>query len=292
MSSNIAKQCQGRWHQILSDYIDPSYLDGKHHPCPCGDGKDRFRFSDHGGAGRYFCACSEGNNSGFDLLACVTGKSFAQVCQMLRDDGHVTDEGKPEPKPRLPWADLKQVRESMYLTSRGLETPRSLLFGMVEDGGERWPAMIADVLARDGSRIGRHLTFLRKDGQIGKRQGDTPRKLFGSPLAGGAVRLYPAKDRVGVAEGIETAIAAKQLFGIPTWACLNTALLGSFDPPEGITEVVIFADHDEHYAGHAAAYKLAHRLAKKGYTVQVEVPPKAGDWNDVLLDEMDQGVAA
>ena len=57
------------------------------------------------------------------------------------------------------------------------------------------------------------------------------------------------------------------------------------DPPEGVSEVHIFADCDEGYAGQAAAYTLAHRLAGK-VEVVVRLPAAPGDWNDVLLGKI------
>jgi putative DNA primase/helicase len=51
----------------------------------------------------------------------------------------------------------------------------------------------------------------------------------------------------------------------------------------------VFADNDTNFAGHAAAYTLAHRLALAGIKVYVEFPvdidgaPDSNDWNDVLI---------
>ncbi|HEU4982060.1 MAG TPA: toprim domain-containing protein, partial [Acidobacteriaceae bacterium] len=69
---------------------------------------------------------------------------------------------------------------------------------------------------------------------------------------------------------------------VPVWSALNTSLLAAWMPPAGVTRVLIFADHDANWAGHAAAYALAHRLALKGVACEVRMPPP-GDWNDALL---------
>ena len=90
---------------------------------------------------------------------------------------------------------------------------------------------------------------------------------------------------LGFAEGVETAISASILHGIPVWACLSTSGLGSVLWPSGLKQAAIFADHDLNYAGHAAAWKLAHRMKMDGLRVEVRFPERAGtDWNDVLLE--------
>ena len=40
-------------------------------------------------------------------------------------------------------------------------------------------------------------------------------------VLGAAVRLFEPTDTLGLAEGIETAIAAHELFGVPTWAAIS-----------------------------------------------------------------------
>ena len=65
----IREAVSGRWVSILlATGVDESYLTGKHGPCPlCGEGKDRWRFTDHKGEGRWICNhCGKGD--GFELL--------------------------------------------------------------------------------------------------------------------------------------------------------------------------------------------------------------------------------
>ncbi len=96
------------------------------------------------------------------------------------------------------------------------------------------------------------------------------------------MELWPAATKMGVAEGVETAIAASMLFDIPVWAALNTSLLKAFEPPELCEELVIFADNDENFAGHAAAYALAHAQSGR-VLIDVCMPGAPGeDWCDVL----------
>ena len=140
--------------------------------------------------------------------------------------------------------------------------------------------MLATVTDATGRAVSMHRTYLQ-----GARKAPVPepKKLMeGLALAGAAIRLTPVSRTLGIAEGIETALAAAELFEVPTWSCISTAGIESFEPPEGVEHVIIFADHDGNFAGQAAAYRAAHRLALRGYEVEVVIPPTAGDWLDEL----------
>src|SRR5579864_4184849 len=72
-----------------------------------------------------------------------------------------------------------------------------------------------------------------------------------------AVRLAPAGPVLGVAEGIETALAAQLLFGFPVWACLSAGQLTTFEPTIGTQRLVVCGDNDADGTGQRAAYTLA-----------------------------------
>ena len=56
-----------------------------------------------------------------------------------------------------------------------------------------------------------------------------------------------------------------------------------FVPPKEVKKLVVFADNDTNFAGQAAAYKLASRLAVAGMEVEVRIPGEVGkDWADVV----------
>lgn len=78
---------------------------------------------------------------------------------------------------------------------------------------------------------------------------------MGSLPMGGAVRLARHERALGIAESVETALAATALFGVPCWSVLNAGRLEGWEPPEGVTEVVIFGDNDLNSVGQAAVLR-------------------------------------
>jgi putative DNA primase/helicase len=178
-----------------------------------------------------------------------------------------------------------------YLTARGVGAkpyPSALRFGAaVKDGeGGVRPCMVAVVSDVEGKPCTLHRTFLRPDGGD-KAEMAAPRKLMpGGVPDGAAIRLGEQRPGgpLGIAEGIETALAASAIFEMPVWAAINANILAKWSPPDGVTDVAIFGDHDKKFGGQAAAYQLAHRLAVKGLSVTVNIPQIPGtDWLDDYL---------
>lgn len=288
-----ADWAKGNWEEIISNLIGPEYVDGKHHPCPKGTGRDCFRFSDINGRGNYFCRCSDGEKDGFELIQCHFGCDFRTAVKYVEDvigpqpREHQTQSPKQRYAERLR-GEVEKTPRSAYLEARGLLLPRALDWHPAvdyRDDGElvgRYPAMLAPV-TRGGRFLTYHVTYLHR-GQ--KAPVPLPRKVLPSSrgVQGGAVELFPPGPALGVAEGIETAIAAHMLFNVPVWALLSTSLMKSWRPPAGVERVLIFGDNDPSCAGQAAAYGLAHRMHAMVKT-EVHIPSKPGDWNDVLLEE-------
>lgn len=295
---------QGKWPNILSLFgMERSFLSGKHGPCPMCGGTDRFRFDNKEGRGTYFCSsCGAGN--GMDLVQKLKGWDFRTAASEIdRIVGNC--EFQPS-KPAMDDAKRKRLLNDLwqagrtishqdqagaYLAARGLPLPanraalRFVPSTRATDGINR-PAMVAMVTGPDGMAASLHRTFL---GPEGKAHMDMPRALMpGGIPEGCAVRLSSVHGhRLGIAEGIETALAASALHDMPVWAAINATMLAKWKAPEGVTEVVVFGDNDAKFGGHAAAYAVAHRIAcQKGMTADVRIPPRVGtDWADVLVDQ-------
>lgn len=289
MASSVHARARGKWADILSGIgIDPECLTGKHGPCPGCGGTDRFRYL-RDEAGGFFCGTTRG--AGVDLVMHVLGCDFRAAAERIES---VIGKGDWAPTKRdSTYAEglrsvAKPSQRSAYLSSRGLEVAPGLLFARdveYRDDGEvigRYDAMLAPITRAD-RWLTFHVTYLHR----GRKAPVTPcRKILPAhgSVTGGGVALYAAAEYMGVAEGIETAIAAKMLHGTPMHAALNTALLAKWQPPPVAKSVWIYADHDENAAGHAAAWTLCHRLRTQGLRAEVVMPEQVGaDWNDVLL---------
>ena len=146
------------------------------------------------------------------------------------------------------------------------------------------PALLAAV--RDASGlIAVHRTFLGAHGA----SRPVARRALGR-LGGGAVRLRaPVNGQLGLAEGIETALAATLLTGIPCWATLGAERFGRVALPTEVDRLILFLDQD---GGGRRAEQLA-RAAHRGSAIRLEAryPGVEGaDWNDILL--VSQGQAS
>lgn len=168
-----------------------------------------------------------------------------------------------------------------YLAARALAPTPALRFHPMTPLGRRpltrfAPAMLASVTDATGL-IAIHRSFLSSDG-CGLTSIEPRRAALGR-LGAGLVRLAPAARRLGLAEGIETALSVIRLFNVPCWATLGTERFSRIDLPSSVEQIVLFLDHD---AGGRRAEMLARaRFGER--VIEAYLPPRAGDdWNDVL----------
>ncbi|EEP88969.1 alpha replication protein of prophage, partial [Yersinia kristensenii ATCC 33638] len=49
-----------------------------------------------------------------------------------------------------------------------------------------------------------------------------------------AIRMFPVSSTLGIAEGIETALSAYQIYGVNTWATINSGFMSKFIVPAGV----------------------------------------------------------
>ncbi|RVT99084.1 hypothetical protein EOD42_02970 [Rhodovarius crocodyli] len=156
-------------------------------------------------------------------------------------------------------------------------------------------AMVARVDAPDGTPCAVHRIFLTDDGR--KLPVEHP-KLAKGRLKASTIRLAPVGPEIGVAEGIETALAAAQLSGIGVWACISATVLEQFSPPFDVGRVVIFADRDQpkprspEGRGLQAARTLQERLRPLHVETEIRMPHAPfGDYADVLAAIREQEAA-
>lgn len=287
----------GKWKSILQACaVGSKHLTGKHTSCPICGGSDRFRFDDKDGKGTWICNnCGAGN--GFTLLMLYLKMEFKEALKLVKEKEGVakyerpkvqrTDEENKASCKKL-WDGSKPVSDAdfvdKYLSTRGITLRSKSLhkhFQCYSSHGKTFPAMLALVKDFEGKGVTIHRTYLTLEGR--KQEIDSCRELMSGKIPeGSAIRLMEPTLNLGIAEGIETALSAAQLFGIPVWSAINAVLLEKWVPPEAVTNIFIFGDSDTSYAGQKSAYVLANKLAIKGLSVQVHIP-NSGDWNDEIM---------
>lgn len=180
---------------------------------------------------------------------------------------------------------------AQYLKARGLgdvrpspsalRLHRALPYWHGEERLGSYPAMVVPLVSPDGRTVALHRTYLTVDGQ--KAPVPTVKKLTGAagPLTGACLPLYfPARGRLGIAEGVETALAARCASGVATVAAYCASSLASWQWPQGIHRLIVFADGDK--VGRAAADKLQARARRVGLRCDVLAPTgDTYDWCDV-----------
>jgi putative DNA primase/helicase len=304
--TSTKERARGRWREILPRIgIDHRYLTGRNCACPVCGGTDRFRFIDRKDRdGMWVCnQCQIKPRPALDLVMAFTGKPFREAARMVDDIIGGAEPLPPSPPaPRAPIGGDTSYAKSvwdrgvpvqygdavdLYLNARNVgleEYPASLRCSPLEpyhDDGTliRLPAMLAIVHA-NGKPAAVHRTYLATD-DSGKADVPVPRKVAGQHGPGPAIRLTPPAASMGVAEGIETALSASKLFGIPTWSTLCAGGIENFDLPPECERLTVFADNDRNHRGQDAAEALARRL---NIPVKIKIPRCPGtDWNDVLM---------
>jgi putative DNA primase/helicase len=315
-AADVHRLLAGRWREVLVSLgVPEDFLSRRNVPCPACGGTDRFTFDDRQRHGDYFCR-QHGNGDGFDLLMRAFGWDFNRALREviawidaagLRRNppplpvrSHMTPHTDPPAQPTQRVRDLlctscdpSDVLDVVrYLKSRHVwPLPRgcSLRAHVGVDYYEkdrrrigRYPALVAPLVDFERALVTVHVTHLLRGAKL---TGHEPRKKLSgtSGRLGCAVRLVPAAPVLGIAEGIETALAATRLHNVPTWAALDAGLLAKFVPPQGTRHLVIFADNDANGVGQKAAQTLRSRMA---IPCEIRLPEETGtDWWDALASE-------
>lgn len=158
------------------------------------------------------------------------------------------------------------------------------------------PAIVARVLGVDGNAIAVWQIYLDPKG--GKAKGIPNEKVGRGFAGGGAVRIGGVGPHIGVAEGLETALAVWTLerYRIPVWSTLSTSGMIGFEPPLAVKRITTYPDGDTPKRngdkilpppGMVAARKMKESLSSMGIENDIHTPPGGGgfkklDFLDVL----------
>lgn len=183
---------------------------------------------------------------------------------------------------------VRFLRGADYWT-RGEDTP--LLIG-------RFPCMVCAIRDTDGELQGLHMTYFQTTydkpyGEDGLRAPHYQKLAIKHPetgealpakkmqsrkqgsISGMAVHLFPVPEngRLVIAEGIETALAARELFQARDWglsAALSANSMAKYRLSDDLKEIVIIADNDTpRPVGFKAAHDLAVRAIKQGIKARI-----------------------
>ncbi|MES2625927.1 MAG: primase-helicase zinc-binding domain-containing protein [Pseudomonadota bacterium] len=299
-----AEAARGKWAGILINFgLDESFLKDRHGPCPLCGGTNRFRFDNKDGNGSWICnQCGAG--SGIKLLMDFKGWDFkTAAAEIDKIVGNVQVSAAirasdPARRIKLITDRLQGCSEHVrqYLIGRNLKPCKGIKSARVEyydDGvlqGD-YDCMVLPIQNRAGAVISYHITYLQNAQKASVR---SPKKMLppSESMQGAAIRLTDIYPVIGLAEGIETALAVMETYKIPCWAASCANMMETFQPPEGVTSVLIYADNDLNFTGQKAAYVLANRLAIQGLTTGVFIPNEVGDFADTMKEASSQEQAA
>ena len=306
---SVKSAAQNRWLSIFDSLgIEIPIPPGSHGPCPVCRGTDRFRLDSDTSDGTWFCnQCTPQSGDGISLVRQCLELSFPDtiteiskiigIGQAKPDETRTKQDYDPKKSLNNLWLSSRPLEGgdpvSKYLHARGLMlTPDNVRYCLgcwCSETKAKRPAMVAMFHNPKGKAVSIHRTYLDGDKKADIK---SPRKLMKGTehLSGGAIRLFkPQNNTLGIAEGIETAIAAKQITQIPTWAAVSSTLLKAFQPPDDVKRLVIFADADANFCGQQAAYTLANRLIQTDRIIEVELPEMGKDFNDCLMELRERG---
>lgn len=327
----IKELAKGRWATVfeeLAPELHEAMANAPNHvPCPVHGGTDGFRLFEHyHETGRGICNTCGPQKSGIDMLMWVKGwdlkTTIRHVADFLREDevdprpepSFKKEDIRPRVDPKIAEARLRRVWQETrpiegtpaeaYLLKRGIwrENLSKVLryhpkMVYVDNAAKRktgyFPCLIAPVCNIEGKIVTLHRIYLTEEGD--KAPVEEVKKMMSPrlPLNGSAIRLFPAEyDVLGVAEGIETALAVHAISRMPVWSCVTAGLMEKVEIPGHIKRLVIWADLDKSGRGQAAAQALANRFEGTDVSVEVCLPfatlgenDKGIDWLDVMLTQ-------
>ena len=282
-------------------------------PCPACGGRDRFSVNL---PKRIFNCRPAGGGDAITMVRHVLGADFKEAVDFLVGKDPADRPHSREPFPaqvaqELPAAaddERRRIHRALtmwdessdphgtviepYLTSRGLNLTPDLGGAVIRfhpkcpwrdretDQTILVPCMVAAMRSLSTDEITAvHRTRLSNDGK------KLDRRMLGV-VAGAAIKL-DADDAVThglhIAEGLETAMAARQLGLRPTWALGSTSFIAAFPVLSGIECLTLLAENDA--ASAKAVQACAERWHAAGRVVLINKPARGNDLNDAIRRE-------
>ncbi|QBH98775.1 DNA primase [Limnobaculum zhutongyuii] len=299
----------GRWPEVFEHYKLPQVTGRRHYgdECPICGSKGSFRIDNKDERGTFICKCNAGD--GWKLLELTQGKDFktlaSEVDKIIGNEYIKENSENPKRDDRSSlrkWVShkfssllsLKGTPAESYLNLRGIHSLPLEHIRYCDNqpaNGKTYQAIYSLATDDKGALCYLHRTLLDGDK---KANVDHPKKMkalqedsYLSYANSIAIRMFPPASTLGIAEGIETALSCKQIYGVNTWSVMNANIMEKFRVPTGVKHLIIFADMDPHSAtGHSAAFACAHsNLTVRNDLVKVSVRwGDNGDFNDLLIN--------
>jgi hypothetical protein len=173
---------------------------------------------------------------------------------------------------------LSETEVSAFADTLGFHPSLELWNGKQLVG--RYPALLGFFKDANGNNLTIHRIYLKPDGN-GYIDDPKPKRMITPPdeVMGGAFRLgQPMKlikggKYLGVAEGIETALAVYNATKTPCWSMYSDWVLSGFKCPDDVNYIGIWADKEPSHAGINAANRLKERLESEGTDFLSRLPP-------------------
>jgi len=308
---------QGRWMREVYPRLGvPDELLGKqHNDCPFCNREADFRFSNRNGRGGWICVC--GNGDGLDFIQRYLGLlSFNDakdvVVELLGGNNlpayipPLRAEKAEKPQAEMDERQYSEICNEFFkavpvtagdpvwkylFPTRGLTevdlSPDAIRY-LAKTQHRPYGAMVAAFSNANEEHVQTHRTFLTEDGQ--KAPIDKPKRFMASCMDGimdgGSVKLVEhTGDILAVAEGIETALAVRELtnYQYPVFATCSEVFMKKLKVPDTVRTVLIYADNDENEVGQRAANVLRECMIALGKKVEIMLPAKPGtDFADEL----------
>jgi putative DNA primase/helicase len=269
--------------------------------CPGHDDQSPSLHVSDGPNGRILFYC----NAGCEWDDIRAGLEKKKLWPLNRDNG-VQDERPHDETPVKPNDDAERIKQALKLWDEGQTLGETLSLRYLRQRGIELPAKLNALRHHPACRFGEHGKYPALLGLFRTIDGDKPQAIHRTALlangsdrireqrdgwdgkwmlgsvAGCAIKLSLHKevtDRLGIAEGIETALSVLVKGWKPIWAAGSCGALGRFPVVDGIQSLTVFADPGKF--GEEAARAVERRWLAAGRECHVKLA-KGGDWNDVL----------